>query len=91
MAPLPGVTFISVSCRLPLQAPASSPGLNPDAEAWTNHGFDLSVAGPAYLQAPWLQFPGVLTNQEGSLPSFMFVVVRYGTDYPQSTASPLTF
>ncbi|XP_034416181.1 uncharacterized protein LOC117749625 [Cyclopterus lumpus] len=52
--------------------PVASPSLNPDAEAWTNHGFDLNIAGPAYLQAPqqWLQFPSVLTNQEGYEPAF---------------------
>ncbi|XP_068566365.1 uncharacterized protein [Cebidichthys violaceus] len=46
--------------------PVAPPSLNPDAEAWTNHGFNLDVAGPAYLQAqqPWLQFPDVVTNQE---------------------------
>ncbi|XP_054479342.1 uncharacterized protein LOC129111072 [Anoplopoma fimbria] len=46
--------------------PVVAPSLNPDAEAWTNHGFNLDVAGPAYLQPqqPWMQFPNVLTDQE---------------------------
>ncbi|XP_068437518.1 uncharacterized protein [Clinocottus analis] len=53
-------------------AAVASPSLNPEAEAWTNHGFDPSVADPAYLQAPqpWLHFPNVLTHQEGYEPAF---------------------
>nr|XP_033495043.1 uncharacterized protein LOC117264861 isoform X1 [Epinephelus lanceolatus] len=49
------------------QAPVAAPSLNPDAQVWTNHNFNLDVPGPAYLQAqqPWLQFPNDLTNQEG--------------------------
>ncbi|KAM6908189.1 uncharacterized protein PEZ65_016501 [Lycodopsis pacificus] len=49
-----------------------APSLNPDAEAWTNHGFNLDVVGPASLQAqqPWLQFPTVVTNQRGYEPAF---------------------
>ncbi|XP_037312600.2 uncharacterized protein LOC119199038 [Pungitius pungitius] len=50
--------------------PVAAPSLNPNAEAWTNHAFNLDVAGPAYLQAeqPWLQYHQVLTNQEGCEP-----------------------
>ncbi|KAM8822836.1 uncharacterized protein AB9W97_005053 isoform 2-T2 [Spinachia spinachia] len=51
--------------------PVAAPSLNPNAEAWTNHAFNLDVAGPAYRQAeqPWLQCPEVLTNREGYEPS----------------------
>ncbi|XP_028425245.1 uncharacterized protein LOC114549214 isoform X2 [Perca flavescens] len=47
--------------------PVAVPSLNPNAEVWTNHNFNLDVPGPAFLQAhePWLQFPSDLTNQEG--------------------------
>nr|XP_040025108.1 uncharacterized protein LOC120813023 [Gasterosteus aculeatus aculeatus] len=47
--------------------PVAAPSLNPNAEAWTNHAFSLEVTGPAHLQTeqPWLQYPEVLTRQEG--------------------------
>uniref|UniRef100_A0A8C9WXK0 Uncharacterized LOC116040011 n=1 Tax=Sander lucioperca TaxID=283035 RepID=A0A8C9WXK0_SANLU len=50
----------------------AAPSLNPNAEVWTNHNFNLDVPGPAFLQAhePWLQFPSDLTNQEGYEPEF---------------------
>ncbi|KAF3836465.1 hypothetical protein F7725_029023 [Dissostichus mawsoni] len=52
--------------------PVTAPSLNPEAEVWTNHNFNLDVPGPAYLQAeqPWLQFPNDLTNPEVYQPEF---------------------
>ncbi|KAF7645570.1 hypothetical protein LDENG_00201780, partial [Lucifuga dentata] len=45
----------------------SAPGLNPDAEVWTNHGFNVDNGGPAYPQPhqAWLEFPNELTNHNG--------------------------
>ncbi|XP_063768327.1 uncharacterized protein LOC134883820 isoform X2 [Eleginops maclovinus] len=52
--------------------PVAAPSLNPEAEVWTNHNFNLDVPGPAYLQdeQPWLQFPNNVTNQEVYQPEF---------------------
>ncbi|XP_047423656.1 uncharacterized protein LOC124995399 [Mugil cephalus] len=52
--------------------PVAAPCLNPEAEVWTNHNFDLSVPDPAYaqLQQQWLQVPNDLTSQEGCVPEF---------------------
>ncbi|XP_034718230.1 uncharacterized protein LOC117938020 isoform X1 [Etheostoma cragini] len=59
--------------------PVAAPSLNPNAEVWTNHNFNLDVPGPAYLPAhePWLQFPSDPTNQEG-----------YGSDFQQENMGP---
>ncbi|GAA6232836.1 uncharacterized protein LOC120789627 [Lates japonicus] len=50
--------------------PVAAPSLNPDAEVWTNHNFNIT--GTAYPQAqqPWLQFSNNLTNHEGYVPEF---------------------
>ncbi|XP_041670535.1 NAC-alpha domain-containing protein 1-like [Cheilinus undulatus] len=52
--------------------PVAAPSLNPDAEVWTNHNFNLEIPDPAYLQAqqPWLELPNDLTSQEGYMPEF---------------------
>ncbi|XP_071340641.1 uncharacterized protein [Trachinotus anak] len=52
--------------------PVAAPSLNPDAEVWTNHNFNLDISGTAYPQAqqPWLQFSNDLTNHEGFVPEF---------------------
>eukprot|EP00064_Thunnus_orientalis_P013823 superscaffoldBa00002308_g13863 len=52
--------------------PVAAPSLNPDAEVWTNHNFNLDVAGPVFPQAqqPWLQFPSDQINHEGYVPEF---------------------
>ncbi|CAK6969275.1 uncharacterized protein LOC121888045 isoform X1 [Scomber scombrus] len=46
--------------------PVAAPSLNPDAEVWTNHNFNLDVAGPTFpeTQQPWLQFPSDQINNE---------------------------
>ncbi|XP_008277307.1 uncharacterized protein LOC103355336 [Stegastes partitus] len=51
---------------------APVPALNPDAEVWTNHSFNLNIPETAYpqLQQPWLQVPDDLTGQEGYVPEF---------------------
>ncbi|XP_035811945.2 uncharacterized protein LOC111580142 isoform X2 [Amphiprion ocellaris] len=51
-------------------APVPAPVLNPDAEIWTNHSFNLNVSEAAYPQQPWLQVPNNLTGQEGYVPEF---------------------
>ncbi|XP_023284264.1 uncharacterized protein LOC111671409 [Seriola lalandi dorsalis] len=52
--------------------PVAAPSLNPDAEVWTNHNFNLDIPDAAYPQAPqpWLPFSNDLTNNEGYVPEF---------------------
>ncbi|XP_040921558.1 uncharacterized protein LOC121200365 [Toxotes jaculatrix] len=52
--------------------PVAAPSLNPDAEVWNHHNFNLDVHGTAYPQAqqPWLQFSNDPTNHEGYVPEF---------------------
>ncbi|XP_051796109.1 uncharacterized protein LOC127531278 isoform X2 [Acanthochromis polyacanthus] len=51
-------------------APVPAPILNPDAEVWTNHSFNLNIPEAAYPQQSWLQVPNDLTDQEGYVPEF---------------------
>ncbi|CAJ1081722.1 la-related protein 4B isoform X3 [Xyrichtys novacula] len=73
------------------QAPVAAPSLNPDAEAWTTHNFDLDVSAPPYLQAqqPWLALPNDLITQEGYMPEFQLenAVLAEGV----AEADPSTF
>ncbi|KAM7390104.1 hypothetical protein PAMA_008324 [Pampus argenteus] len=52
------------------QEPVAEPRLNPDAEVWTNHNFNLDVAAFSQDQQPWLQFPSDQINHEGYVPEF---------------------
>ncbi|XP_029935622.1 uncharacterized protein LOC115379081 isoform X2 [Myripristis murdjan] len=48
------------------------PGLNPNADVWTNHTFNVDDPSTAYPQAyqSWLDVPSELTNHEDYIPEY---------------------
>ncbi|KAM7369615.1 hypothetical protein PAMP_010925 [Pampus punctatissimus] len=72
--------------------PVAAPRLNPDAEVWTNHNFNLDVAGPAFPQdqQPWLPFPSDQINHEGYMPEFQLENVGLAEAEAVAEADPST-
>uniref|UniRef100_A0A7N6AP09 HTH La-type RNA-binding domain-containing protein n=1 Tax=Anabas testudineus TaxID=64144 RepID=A0A7N6AP09_ANATE len=50
--------------------PLAAPSLNPEAQVWTSHNFDVPHTAYVETQQPWMQFHTDLTNQEGYIPEF---------------------
>ncbi|XP_058492493.1 mucin-4-like [Solea solea] len=52
--------------------PVAAPSLNPDAEVWTSHDYNVDVHGSAYPEAqrPWLQLSDTVTDPAGFVSEF---------------------
>ncbi|KAG7525215.1 la-related protein 4B-like isoform X2 [Solea senegalensis] len=52
--------------------PVAAPSLNPDAEVWTSHDYNVDIHGSAYpeVQRPWLQLSDAVTDPAGFVSEF---------------------